>query len=586
MNKFSFRQFSSLPNSIAKEPAFTNPTTCAKFGKRNWNSLPIPHKTIPEPKGQDLDFVNVANNHLIHFDFAKLNSLSNGLTTFRVKRILLKIKQDYVLSLEFFNWVAAQNPTSLTLETHSMILYILTKYRKFKSAESILRKVLVSGSIDLPSKLFEAILYSYRLCDSSPRVFDSLFKTSAHMKKFRNATNTFCQMKDYGFFPTVESCNAYLSSLLDLHRAYIALVFYREMQRCRISPNVYTLNMVISAYCRLGKLENAVEVLEKMDSMGFSPTVVSYNTLIAGHCDKGLLSSALKFKNLMAKNGLHPINAEKWFGTFPRNLVMLGLRHALGLGKAFDLQDNKRSIRPRAPVWYRPKALRCLSKYGFSKFELHINRQYVSFDVGLWTPIVGLPRVSGGEVALIGRSVGTVLKLGAEGFHSSSLVHMSDALLAVHFGKLKEANRVFSEMKAVNFAPDTVTYNTLIKGYSQEGNSEMGNRLFEEMSRNQVDATIVTYNALILGLCKEGKTKKAAHLVKELDRKRFEVLKEMFERYFALDSSILSDLCLGLCRCGNEKMVKLLCSEMEARCLIPQGLDTAKILSPVVVEEN
>ncbi|CAL8166638.1 unnamed protein product [Prunus armeniaca] len=191
----------------------------------------------------------------------------------------LKIKQVYVLSLEFFNWVAARNPTSLTLETHSMILHSLTKYRRLKSAESILRKILVSGSIDLPSKLFEAILFSYRLCDSSPRVYYSLFKTFAHMKKFRNATNTFCQMKDYGFFPTVESCNAYLSSLLRLHRADIALVFYREMQRCRISPNVYTLNMVISAYCKLGKLENAVE---------------------------GLLSSALKFKNLMLKNGLYP----------------------------------------------------------------------------------------------------------------------------------------------------------------------------------------------------------------------------------------------------------------------------------------
>ncbi|CAL8138173.1 unnamed protein product [Prunus armeniaca] len=106
---------------------------------------------------------------------------------------------------------------------------------------------------------------------------------------------------------------------------------------------------------------------------------------------------------------------------------MLGLRYAMGLGRAFDLQDNKRSVRPRASVWYRPKALRCLSKYGFSKIELQINRQYANFDVGLRTPIVGLPRVPGGEVALIVRSVGTVPKLGAEGFHSSSLVHVSDA---------------------------------------------------------------------------------------------------------------------------------------------------------------
>ncbi|CAL8162143.1 unnamed protein product [Prunus armeniaca] len=66
----------------------------------------------------------------------------------------------------------------------------------------------------------------------------------------------------------------------------------------------------------------------------------------------------------------------------------------------------KHSVNPRAPVWYRPKALRCLSKYGFNKFELQINRQYASFDVGLWASVVRLPRVRGGEVALMLRSVG------------------------------------------------------------------------------------------------------------------------------------------------------------------------------------
>ncbi|CAB4315791.1 unnamed protein product [Prunus armeniaca] len=223
-------------------------------------------------------------------------------------------------------------------------------------------------------------------------------------------------MKDYGFFPTVESCNAYLSSLLQLHRADIALVFYREMQRCRISPNVYTLNMVISAYCKLGKLENAVEVLEKMESMGFSPIIVSYNTLIAGHCDKGLLSSALKFKNLMLKNGLYP---------------------------------------------------------------------------------------------------------------------------------------------------NVVTFNSLIGG------------LCKSMIRSGYHPDEHTFKMLISSFCNN----------RDFDG-AVEVLKEMFERSIALDSSILSDLCLGLYRCGNEKMLKLLCVEMEARRLIPQGFDPAKIISSGVVEEN
>ena len=49
----------------------------------------------------------------------------------------------------------------------------------------------MSVSLELPAKLFDAILFSYRICDSSPRVFDLLFKTYAHAKKFRNATDAF-----------------------------------------------------------------------------------------------------------------------------------------------------------------------------------------------------------------------------------------------------------------------------------------------------------------------------------------------------------------------------------------------------------
>ncbi|KAF5482606.1 hypothetical protein F2P56_003163 [Juglans regia] len=519
-----FRRFSTLLNSLAK--THTSEDITVKLGRRTWKPIPIPHRTLPEPRAQDLDYINVAHSHLIHSDWAKLRSFSTGLTPLRVRQILLKIQKDHVLSLEFFNWVRIEKPTCHTLETHSIILHILTKNRKFKSAESILRGVLVSCSLDVPSHLFEEMLHSYRLCDSSPRVFDSLFKTFAHMKNFRYATDTFRRMKEYGFFPTIESCNAYMSSLLDLHRMDIALAFYRELRHHRISPNVYTHNMVMCAYCKLGKLEKAVEVFREMEIMGCRPNIASYNTLIAGHCNNGLLSSAIKLKSSMEKNGVHP------------NVV------------TYNTLIN-----------------------GFCKE-----------------------------------------------------------------GKLHEANKLFVEIKTMNFAPNTVTYNTLINGYSQLGNSEMGSRLYEEMLKNQVKTDILTYNALILGLCKEGKAKKAAFLVKELEKENLvpnastfsalisgqcvrknserafqiyksmirsgchpnehtfnmlvstfcknedfdgavQILREMLERCMAPDSGTLSEVCCGLRLCGRSQLAKTLCSEMEARHLMPAGFDRSKIIN-------
>uniref|UniRef100_A0A9I9DYR0 Pentatricopeptide repeat-containing protein At4g26680, mitochondrial n=1 Tax=Cucumis melo TaxID=3656 RepID=A0A9I9DYR0_CUCME len=523
MRFLPFRRFSTLLGSVPRTYASINPKLDVRLGKRNRNSIPIPHRSIPEPRGQDLDFVNVVHSHLIHSDWSKLDCLSMGMTAFRVKHILLKTQKDYVLSLEFFNWVATQNPSSHTLETHCIILHILTKSRKFKSAESILRSIIESCSIDFPSKLFESLLYSYRLCDSSPHVFDLLFKTFAHLKKFRNASDTFCKMKDYGFLPTVESCNAFLSSLLNFSRGDIVLSFYREMRRRRIYPNSYTLNLVICAFCKLGRLDKANMVFEEMGTMGFSPNVASYNTLIAGYCNKGLLSSAMKLRSAMEKNGVPP--------------------------------------------------------------------DVVTFN----TLINGFCNV----------------------------------------GKLQEASKLFGEMKGMSLSPTTITYNILINGYSKAGNCEMGNRLFEEMSRFQVKTDILTYNALILGLCKEGKTKKAAYLVRELDEKglvpnastfsaliygqcvrkqserAFQIYKsmikssfipcnqtfrmllstfcenedydgavqllgEMLSRRKAPDVNNLYELCAGLGQCGKVKTAIMLCSELEAQRLLPEGFDKLK----------
>ncbi|XP_057454464.1 pentatricopeptide repeat-containing protein At4g26680, mitochondrial-like [Lotus japonicus] len=474
--------------------------------------------------GTDLDFVNIAHSHLIHSQWENLHPLSTSLTPFRVKHILLKLKNDDVLSLEFFNWVHNCNPSSHTLQTHSILLHTLANNRKFKTAHSILRRIINVNVASSSNTLFDALLCSYRLCDSSPLVFDAVFKTYANLNKLRDATHTFLRMKEYGFLPTLESCNAFLSSLLQLRRAEVALAFYREMRRDCISPNVYTLNMVICAYCKSGDLPRALETLEKMKDMGLSPTVVSFNALISGYCNKGLLGLALKMKSLMGNYRVSP------------NVV------------TFNTLIN-----------------------GFCKE-----------------------------------------------------------------GKLHEAYRVFSEMKVANVAPNTVTYNTLINGYSQIGNCETGMRLFEEMGRNQVKPDILTYNALILGLCKDGKTKKAANLVKELDKDNLvpnastfsalitgqcvrnnserafqiyrsmtsigyspnestfgmlisvfcknedfdgavQVLRDMLDRSMTPDSGILSALYNGLSRCGRKRLALELCSEMEAKRLLPEGFGQEKI---------
>lgn len=503
-----------------------------RFSTFNRNN-PIPHRTIPEPKGQDLDFVNVVHSHLIHSDWDKLNKLSTHFTPFRVNHILLKIQKDHVLSLEFFNSLKTLNPISLTLETHSIILHILTKKSKFKSAQSILRTLLASRSIDLPGKLFDTLLFSYRMCDSSPRVFDSLFKTCAHTNKFRNATDVFSRMKDYGFLPTVESCNAYLSSLLDFHRVDIALTFYREMRRCRISPNSYTFNLVLSALCKSGKLEKAVEVLREMESVGITPNVVSYNTLIAGHCNKGLLSIATKLKNLLGKNGLEP------------NVVTFNsLIH--GFCKEGKLHEANRF---------------------FSEMKvMNVTPNTVTYN----TLINGFSQVGNSNMA--GKVYEEMMRNGVK---ADILTYNALILGLCKEGKTKKAAFLVKELDKENLVPNASTFSALISGQCARKNSDRAFQLYKSMVRSGCHPNEQTFKMLTSAFVKNEDFEGA-----------FNVLMDMFARSMASDSNTLLEIYDGLCQCGKENLAMKLCHEMEARRLIPEGFDRAEPFNSMTEKEN
>jgi len=266
--------------------------------------LPLPNWSIPEAKGHDMDFINVAYSNLTHSRWDLLNQMASGLTQFRVSHVLLKTHKDYFLAHQFFNWAEQQRGFSHSLESHCLIFHVLTRAKKFRAAEGQIKKIIAPKLGNPAPQIFECLVNTYRLCDSSPRSFDALFKTYAHSKKLRNARDVFYFMKTYGFLPTVESCNAYLSSLLKLNRTDLVHLFYTEMLRSGIPLNVYTFNMVIHALCKSGKLQKAGDVLCRMEKMGCSPSVVSYNALIDGHCKHGLLTAALKLMKEMSLMGL------------------------------------------------------------------------------------------------------------------------------------------------------------------------------------------------------------------------------------------------------------------------------------------
>ncbi|CAH1436084.1 unnamed protein product [Lactuca virosa] len=95
--------------------AMKNPNSTLLRSK--WSPIPIPYRTILEPKGQDIDYINIAHSHLLHSDWAKLDKILTKSNSLRVKHILLKLQNDYVISLKLFKRIELHNPSLLTLET-------------------------------------------------------------------------------------------------------------------------------------------------------------------------------------------------------------------------------------------------------------------------------------------------------------------------------------------------------------------------------------------------------------------------------------------------------------------------------------
>ncbi|KAJ0798117.1 putative tetratricopeptide-like helical domain superfamily [Helianthus annuus] len=515
MNLLQTRKLSTLLHPTIKNP--NSPV----FRTTKWT--PIPHRSLLEPKGQDLDYINVAHSHLLHSDWSKLDTLLPKLDPFRVKHILLKIQNDYSISLEFFKWVELKNPNLLTLETNCIIIHILTKNRKFVSAESVFNKIFKSCDVSMHSKVFDSIVCCYRMCDSTPRVFDALFKTYAQMKQFRNAADTFSRMKGYGFLPTVESCNLYMSSLLSLNRAGVVVSFYKEMRRSRMMVNVFTVNMLINGYCQLGKLEDARQVFDEMSDMGFSPNVSSYNTLIAAYVNRGLLATGVKLKVEMEKNGVSA-------NVITYNTLMNGFCKEGKLHDAYKVFDEMK--------------------------VMNVAPNTVTYN----TMISGYCKLGKTE-----KGTQILEEMLRNGVKADILTY--NALLSglCDLGKTRKAAYLVQELDKKKLVPNSSTFAALIRGQCIRKNPDRAFQLYKSMIKSGCRPNVDTIKMMMSSFVKNDDFDGA-----------FCVFKEMLERPVGPDSVIWSVLCEGFSKEWKDRLVMSLLKEVDDGCLALERFEKAK----------
>ncbi|CAN1280224.1 Pentatricopeptide repeat-containing protein At4g26680, mitochondrial [Linum perenne] len=95
-------------------------------------------------------------------------------------------------------------------------------------------------------------------------------------------------------------------------------------------------------------------------------------------------------------------------------------------------------------------------------------------------------------------------------------------------GRLQEASKVLSEMKLGNVVPNTVTFNTLMNGYSQ-GKTKKAAYLVKELDKEKMVPNASTFSALIGGQCARNNPDRASQLYKTMVRSGCHPNKQTFD---------------------------------------------------------
>ncbi|CAK9135082.1 unnamed protein product [Ilex paraguariensis] len=124
------------------------------------------------------------------------------------------------------------------------------------------------------------------------------------------------------------------------------------------------------------------------------------------------------------------------------------------------------------------------------------------------------------RAGLFQESMKVFSKMRETGISPSVVTFNSLFLILLKRGRTGMVYNLYDEMLSTyGVAPDTFTFNILIRGFSMNSKVDEGFRFFKEMKRFKCDPDVVTYNTLVDGLCRAGKVKIAHNVIKGMLKK-------------------------------------------------------------------
>ncbi|KAI3875846.1 hypothetical protein MKX03_023769 [Papaver bracteatum] len=267
-------------------------------------------------------------------------------------------------------------------------------------------------------------------------ILPSILKACAHLSDIPTGKKIHCVVLRSALF----DCDSFIScSLIYMYSKCGPLEYARNVLDRMVEKDPVALNSMVSGYTQHGFAQEAFHLVEDMKIIGLQPNLITWNALIAGFSKVGDPEMALETFRSMRAHGIQP-DTVSWTS------VISGFVQNFQSVEAFDTfkQMLSSGVRPSSFTisgLLPACAIMANSRYGK---EIH-----------------GYALVNGVEEDI---------------FVSSALVDMYSKC-----GFILEAEKLFIKMRQKN----TVTWNSMIFGYSNHGYCNEALDLFNQMLKQE-----------------------------------------------------------------------------------------------------
>ncbi|XP_015076408.1 pentatricopeptide repeat-containing protein At1g05670, mitochondrial isoform X2 [Solanum pennellii] len=506
--------------SVTKHMSFFSYSTNSAVAKRSCLTLtaarPFPDYSPKKPSVRDFELVqhvstSIKQRYSEHVRRV-LKPFESKIKPDHIVWVLMTIKNDYKLVIDFFDWWCQRRDPSI--EVRCIIVHIAAAQKDARIVHRLIHDFWARPSVDVTvffPQFLEKLIYTYKDWGSNPFVFDIFFQVLVELGSLDYGRKLFDKMLHYGLVLSVSSCNFFLSRLShEIEGHKMMLKVFNEFSEVGVCWDNESHNIVIHSLCRIGKVKEAHNLLLQMELRGCMPDVVSYSTVINGYCAAGQLESVMKIIEEMQVKGLKP-NAF----TFNSIILLLSKR-----GKVHDAEKILREMTSQRitadNVVYTTlidgfcKTGNISAAYGLFNEMQSLN---ISPDLITYTTLIsGLCQT--GNIVEADKLLNYMLGRGLE---PDEFIYTTLIDGYCKAGEIRTAFSLHNKMVQMQFVPNIVTYTTLVDGLCKLGELETANELLQEMCGKGLELNIYTYNSLVNGFCKAGDVNQALKLMEDME---------------------------------------------------------------------